>query len=298
MNLNPDLINNLRFNNINIVKFQKEGKFTFAILENGLKFCNKDLKKGILESQCHDCKHWFKKITYWHIKNTYFRCQSCNKSGERNYWYGKHRSQETKEKIGKLNKINCAGSKNPFYGKTHSIETRLKLSKKLTGLFSGKKNPFYGKKHSLESRRKMSIGNKEFFRLHPERIEQIRQRMLKKLSENKYKMTSIERKVKEYLTKLNIKHKYNFIHKNYQYDFLLLDFNIVIEVQGDYWHANPAKYGEGKRVINDRQKFKIKRDQLKKTSILASGYQIVYLWESDINKNNYTVLERALNGKI
>ncbi len=57
------------------------------------------------------------------------------------------------------------GEKNPFYGKQHSEETRKKISEirkgKNYGPF-GENHPMYGKRHSEETRKKMSerIGEK------------------------------------------------------------------------------------------------------------------------------------------
>lgn len=41
-------------------------------------------------------------------------------SGEKNPFYGKHHSDETKKKISKNRKGKCAGENHPFYGKKHS----------------------------------------------------------------------------------------------------------------------------------------------------------------------------------
>lgn len=63
-------------------------------------------------------------------------------------------------------------------------------------------------------------------------------------------------------------------------DNYLPDFNLAIEVMGDYWHSSPLKYPE---KINDRQSHIISRDKAKHTYIKnCFGFEILYLWESDL----------------
>jgi macrodomain Ter protein organizer (MatP/YcbG family) len=52
--------------------------------------------------------------------------KSCegNNRGEKNYWYGKHRSEETRNKMSE----SCRGERHHFYGKCHSEETKKKMS--------------------------------------------------------------------------------------------------------------------------------------------------------------------------
>lgn len=72
----------------------------------------------------------------------------------------KHVSMETREKI----KRSMTGEKNHFYGKKHSAETKEKFSHRkisqevktrisntLKGKYCGELHPFYGKKHSVEA---------------------------------------------------------------------------------------------------------------------------------------------------
>jgi group I intron endonuclease len=49
------------------------------------------------------------------------------------------------------------GEKNPFYGKQHSEETKLQLSNSHKGKKCGVENPNYGKTHSEEIRKKISL---------------------------------------------------------------------------------------------------------------------------------------------
>jgi len=53
-------------------------------------------------------------------------------TGEKNPFYGKHHSEETKDKI-RENRPDVCGEKNPFYGKCHSEETKQKIREKLKG---------------------------------------------------------------------------------------------------------------------------------------------------------------------
>jgi hypothetical protein len=69
--------------------------------------------------------------------------------GDKNPFYGKKHSEESKKKIGG-SVVDYTGDKNPFYGKRHSKDTIDKIKKSLNGKMAGDKNPFYGKKHTEE----------------------------------------------------------------------------------------------------------------------------------------------------
>jgi hypothetical protein len=98
---------------------------------------------------------------------------SISQSGEDNSMFGKHHTEEAKQriseaKVGKSLSPECRKkmSKNHFkgigpdhynYGKKRSPEQKEKISKKNTG----RGNPFYGKKHSAETRLKMSLNHSQ-----------------------------------------------------------------------------------------------------------------------------------------
>jgi len=77
------------------------------------------------------------------------------RSGENNYKWGKHLSEETKKKISE-NHADCSGENNSFYGKHHTEETKKKISESKSGKCTGKNNPMYGKNHTEETKIKMS----------------------------------------------------------------------------------------------------------------------------------------------
>jgi len=145
----------------------------------------------------------------------------------------------------------------------HSNEMKLKISKLCKGINNG----FYGKKHTLEN------------------IERFRKNTILYIVNNpKFTETSIERKTKKFLEKLNIKffHPYwiNNIKHHYAADFYLPKQNLVIECDGDYWHRRPEI---------------IKKDKTRNKEMKNVGYKVLRLWERDINNMSVEQFNERLN---
>lgn len=88
--------------------------------------------------------------------------------------------------------------------------------------------------------------------------------------------------VNKILDELKIEYEREKILGFYSMDNYLPEYNLVIEIQGDYWHCNPKKYDT---PINNIQCKAISRDKAKHTYLKKYyGIEILYLWESDINK--------------
>ena len=69
--------------------------------------------------------------------------------------------------------------------------------------------------------------------------------------------------------------------KYYAVDNYLVDYNLIIEVMGDFWHCNPLKYDSAQNY--EVHKKRIPRDKAKHTYFKNKyGVEILYLWESDI----------------
>lgn len=120
----------------------------------------------------------------------------------------------------------------------------------------------------------------------------------------KTRNTKIQLRINEILDKYNIQYEREYFLGNYmQIDNYLCDYNLMIEIQGDYWHANPLIYNEHGRLINDIQAKDIIQDKKKHTMAKNSGVEILYLWEYDI-VNHIDLCEKLilmyikLNGAI
>lgn len=80
----------------------------------------------------------------------------------------------------------------------------------------------------------------------------------------------------------------------YVVDILIPSKNIIIEIQGDYWHCNPDiwKADDFNKTIKMTAKERWEKDEIRKKRLVELGYKVIYIWEKDIKngsklKNNY-----------
>ena len=93
--------------------------------------------------------------------------------------------------------------------------------------------------------------------------------------------------VRKLLDKINIQYEQWSrleINSKWEFDFMIKNSNILLEVQGDYWHCNPRVYKDG--PINEWQKYSRRRDYMKRKYAKNKNYKLIYVWEKDINENN------------
>ena len=89
--------------------------------------------------------------------------------------------------------------------------------------------------------------------------------------------------VNSILDKMGIKYINEALFDWYCIDNYLLDYNLSIEVMGDFWHCNPIKYLSIKHNIQKKQ---ITKDRVKQSYIINKyNIPILYLWEYDIIYN-------------
>lgn len=229
----------------------------------------------------------------------YGRCKELsprfNINREDHPMYGKHHSIETIKKMSN-------SQKGKGLGKTLSTETKEKISKSNKKYYSnhrhpnldrvGEKNPMFGKpgtmlgkKLSEETKIKISKKSKKLWE-----NKEYREYILKNtLFSYKNKNTKIELKIEEILKEYLIDYeKQKYIDK-FIYDFYLKKLNTLIEVNGDYWHANPNKYKKDDVLIYPNGNFKASdiwsRDENKINFAIKNNYKIITIWEYDINKH-------------
>lgn len=184
-------------------------------------------------------------------------------------------SEETKIKIGNANrgrkysdeaklKISIAskGRISNRKGVTLSIETRKKLSDSHLGNVSGMK----GKKHSEETKRKCAEAT-------------IRRYQNNKAKYNKD--TKPELECERILKNNNINYTKQFRITNRLYDFYLSDYNLLIEVDGTFYHGKGIKDEDLKYVCQKKSR---RIDKLKTELAKERGYNLIRVWEDEINQ--------------
>lgn len=107
---------------------------------------------------------------------------------------------------------------------------------------------------------------------------------------NEYSISKLESRIACILVDLKIDFEQQFIinsnNKKKLYDFLFKKYNLILEVQGDYWHANPECYKEND-IIHYHTGYILakdvwKKDIEKRDIAISKKYMIIYLWEKDI----------------
>jgi group I intron endonuclease len=135
-------------------------------------------------------------------KNT-STCKQCDdRNGENNSFFGKHHSEETKEKLrkshigkklSKESKLKCKEASFNFY----NSEEGIKCKKKMSIRNSGENHPLYGVGHTKESKIKMSNSRKEKYKnmTFEERIDRVinsKQNIKMVIANGKYYFSSRE----------------------------------------------------------------------------------------------------------
>jgi len=179
------------------------------------------------------------------------------------------------------------GEGNPFYGKKHSKETKVKISKSREGKYCGDENHMKKDKYRELSKNIMksnwdnNILNKEKM---SEKLKETRRK-------GKIKSVITSKKEKEIikeLSKIGYKSEQSFKVDTKICDIYIKELNLIIEYFGDYWHCNPKKYD--KNYFNHKKNMTAKEiwdyDSKKIDLIKSYGYNLIVIWESDLENDN------------
>lgn len=218
------------------------------------------------------------------------------------HWSGRKHSEESKRKMSEVHK-----------GKKPSEETRRLLSESYKRIWFSpetRQKRAEAQKRAMaspEHRQKMSRTSKKNWTnpdyrkkiidimTTPENRERNRKRILELFEAGNFpgvQNTKPERQIKEELIKRRYKEGIDFIHQykfmnKFMCDFCFPQQKVIVEVYGDYWHANPKKYLSGS-PLHPQQIKGIGRDKSKEAYISKAdnnSWTYLVLWEMDIKED-------------
>jgi hypothetical protein len=157
------------------------------------------------------------------------------------------------------------------------------------------KKSFVDRVNSLDRIKKISQHTKECWK-DPEYAKKVLGKTARK---NKIvsgiRMNSIEAKVAECLNSLGIGWRYENplrVGENVYHPDFLIENNTVLEIYGDYWHANPMIYTQSDLIFGKMSAKDVwDKDAIREYNIKNAGFIFHKLWQSDVNNDN---LEKIL----
>ena len=118
---------------------------------------------------------------------------------------------------------------------------------------------------------------------------------LKNINKRSFNQSSYELKILNILSQSQFSFKSQFIIRKtknsfYAYDFIIYDLNLILEINSDYWHANPSIYKADDLIQYPGHQLLAsevwKKDLDKKKLAISKGYNIIYIWSKDIKAIN------------
>ena len=119
-----------------------------------------------------------------------------------------------------------------------------------------------------------------------QRLKKLRTR--ERMARMPKKNTKPERQTAGILDHLGVRYVQWYMFAGYEYDLFCPDHNLLIEVNGDFWHSHPIKY----RTKSRMQAKNHRHDRFKMRAATEHGKRIVYIWESDLQHRTGKVIEQ------
>ena len=210
------------------------------------------------------------------MKRAYYSlCASCCKKGHIARNKGGHLSEETKRKM-RENQPDRSGEKNSFFGRHHTEETKEKLSE----ASKGENNHNYGKHLSEETRKKIREANTGH---HPSEESRDKMREARKHQIPKTHHTKPEMAFEGFCTKDTLPFRYTgdsafWIGKGKDVinpDFVHLTKKIVVEIFS--WHHDQLQ----NHHVRPKGRYEDRKKIYKKY-----GYKMIVFWQEDLERED------------
>lgn len=159
------------------------------------------------------------------------------------------------------------------------------------------RNPTKGRGHTAATKEKLRVAHQRQFE-DPVARARASSTQTRLMSEGRIKRTSkLEDRVAQHLDELGVQYQrwVGLRAKDGRFvacvDFLLCDGR-VLEVHGDFWHANPRLYPTGPAHASQRKS--VANDARKNEALSKLGYVLRHVWEFDVKAFGAAAVRSAL----
>ena len=271
-------------------------------------YFNKAMQKHILS---HDItlEHYFENILK--LERPVCKCGTCNKKSNicfkkngatgffwKDYMCGRNEGLKNWSKNAKITRC---GKNNPMFGKKpwnlNMNKDNSEYGKKLSLHKTGKKPSSKTKEKQSESAKKRLIHGHTGHK-HSEYSKSLMSKStLNGIKNGRFKHTKTKPHIKmcEILKRMNVQFEEEKIIDCWSFDLYIKDWDIFIEVDGDYFHSNPKIYPDGPKTKT--QKINFYRDSKKNQFCIDKKIKLIRFWESDI-LNNEELIEKEIVCKL
>jgi G:T-mismatch repair DNA endonuclease (very short patch repair protein) len=232
-------------------------------------------------------------VSYCKLSRPKCQCGICNKDcqisikGSRIQWksYMCGRNPGILEWSNKA-KIDRQGSNNPMFGKTAWNKNKSKEnSEQLKRISEQRKGIQFSDETKLrmsQSAKKRTIHGHTGFKHSEESKQKNRDATLQRIKNGDFKQTKTKPhlELEKVLVELGLKFESEKILHHWSFDVYLIDFDVYIEVDGDYFHSNPKIYPNGPKTKT--QKINHSRDTSKNKYCTTNHIKLIRFWECDI----------------
>jgi len=230
---------------------------------------------------------------------------------------GKIRNETTKQKIS-LSLRERIATQGPLRTKESYLRgaSLAKETKIKSGVYKSFSEKMKGRKrvsHSAETKEKMSLSRKRFYvrggqnwnlgKKHSDASKVLMSHAAKKMWErgafdsgNGLWRSKLEMKVfDEISSRYKCRHSYRVLGR--VYDIFIEELNLLIEVNGDYWHLNPSIYEadhyDKHRGVEASEIWE--RDSAKLELAKSRGYNIDVIWQYDLTFDFHGAIENVIS---
>tara|TARA_R110000744_G_scaffold46571_3_gene102901 strand:+ start:39 stop:710 length:672 start_codon:yes stop_codon:yes gene_type:complete len=216
--------------------------------------------------KCLICGKDFKYINNTHLKNHNITCDEYRKK----FNVKRLRSEEHSKIISLNGKKNKGRKHSEKVNKSKGRVGRAAWNKGLT------KENNAGMKSASEKKKGMSPPNKGV--KNPAASKRLKERIRKgEWFKGQNKNTKPELQVAKILKENNIKYSQQYRIDTRLYDFHLPEYNILLEVDGVYWHCK----NDDNRPNNWKERIEI--DEMKNQMAIKNGFKMVRVWSDEID---------------